>query len=288
MELRGLVSALGLNGQLCECGEFDSSLGRYSVLTSKGDLKKVKRENLNFVTRYSQKAVSAEELEKNSLAQKSFFGERALPAPLVIPARLFRDWHGLPDRSTRNFLVQNKGIPISALPGKSRVFFVSTQRREFFSEISNQSDSAMAAIVRLAAALEAKYEIDQIYLAIPGLLGELDAVLPSHKAAVLRGYPFAVAFAAGGVIVISETDDIDFAWQRFDCLIAETSRKPIYLMMEKSTVNFSLLEDKLTDKVSFKSMGAIFDGKGGDDNALKTIVDSLKSECNRPIKVFII
>ena len=222
------MSALGLNGQLCECQDFDFDLKRYQVLTRKGDTKKVKPDNLEFVTRLSSRIVSAEDVASVAAVKREpskilrLFSDYQLPIPLALPGKIFDDCIHLENDELRRKLVESKPVGIDRLEDfRTRLFFLSFPRSTcdpnysdltYFQQISD--------FYRVAAA---KYPLEQIFFILPQSLAE-DAALPQQRRAVACAYPLAIAACCAVVLFGTEPD----LWQQTDIGISRKIGIPVY------------------------------------------------------------
>ena len=228
VKLKGLVSALGLNGQLCECQEFDFDLKRYHILTKKGDVKKVKPENLEFIARLATQipsidqllAVAAVRKEPSKLLQ--LFTEYQLPVPLAVPGKILVDCMQLESDDLRRTLIESKPVSIDRLEDfRTRLFFLSLPR-----SACNPDYSAIRNFQQIAdfyKTASAKYPMEQIFFILPQTLAE-DAALPLQRRAVACAYPLAIASCCAVVFFGSEADD----WQHTDLLIGSKIKIRLY------------------------------------------------------------
>jgi len=221
VRFKGLVNALGFNNHLCECLEFDFELKRYQVVTAKGDLKKVKPENLEYVTRYSstppskKNILEAAQLRNQPSKIRDLFNRLHLPIPLAVPGKVFEDCMRLESPEFRRTLVESKPVSIENLEDfKTRIFFISLPRKSCTPDFSEIPFSDICEFYRSSFN---KNPREQIYFILPQTLAQ-EAFLPAQRKAVALAYPLAVA-VAGGLAVLGGLD----AWQSTDVAISQLS-----------------------------------------------------------------
>jgi hypothetical protein len=174
VELHGLVAAYKLNGQLAQVLDFNVDMQRYEVQVRSGDVKKVKPQNVRFVSKYRKEMANRNEvralLEEPKRERQIFISSLKkwnCVLPHVVAGKALVDWSKLEDEELRTRLLDSKLVSIDTLPDSVRVVYLSIPRKRIAGEIMTEDREYFDSLVRdITPLLEDKFR-SQIYYMLP-------------------------------------------------------------------------------------------------------------------------